>query len=152
MTPSIDRIRAALTAALNSAQDGELVQRDMRDDLLELDLGLDHSAEMWGMKVGEQIVGQAVIKGSEGRIVIDVEPEVPAFFELTNSKTVEIPSETERMLVECDFDRALSMAFGDDGSSIRAVCNKLGIEILPKFRNYGDNSTLVYERNELKAA
>lgn len=149
MTPILETVRAALEAAIDEASNDELIQRSLNVSL-EDDSPLD--IEIWGMKIDKSAFGQAVIKSSEGRIVVDVDPEIPPFFERTTQKSVDIPSETERLLLECDPDRAYDFAFGDKAGQIRDLTAKLGIVIVPEFRKYGAADQIAYGRNDLRAA
>tara|TARA_Y100001968_G_scaffold315600_1_gene342376 strand:- start:62 stop:511 length:450 start_codon:yes stop_codon:yes gene_type:complete len=149
MTPILETIRAALEAAINEAEDAEMIQKALE---ISDENGSALDIEIWGMKIDKTPFGQAIVKSTEGRIVVDVDPKIPAFFERTSQKIVDIPSETERLLLECDPDRAYDFVFADEAEKIRSLSSSLGVVILPDFRKYGSTDQVTYGRNDLRAA
>ena len=59
MTPILETIRAALEAAINEAEDAEMIQKALE---ISDENGSALDIEIWGMKIDKTPFGQAIVK------------------------------------------------------------------------------------------
>jgi hypothetical protein len=150
MTPAIDSIKSHLAALLLTTSKGLLITRDEEQTIAQIAGVNPESVSLWGMNLEGKFIAQTMIKfGTKGtRLVISCDDQ--CFFE-TPMRSRQLASETERALLELDWEESLREAFSGEAEQIIQVYKILGISIVPKFNAHLDNHVLNYARNEVEA-
>ena len=147
MTPCIEAMRTHAIAKLQNEPQGDLIQIDLEDGPFADFKQFECSATCWGMFIENMKVGEIVIATERGKFVIGLDDADP-FYEANPNKEYRLQSETERLILESDFQRSYQACYAGKNDDLE-ICKQLGVMIAPQFRGAGDYQTLVYDRNDL---
>lgn len=111
--------------------------------------GKNHEIDVsaWCFRHGDSIQGEAIVKFSKGRIVIDKDSEKIPFAEFTKPVHPVKVSETDRSLIEAIPSKGIELAMGNESDEIQGFLDNLETEIIAEFSfdnlSYNKNALLI---------
>lgn len=148
MNEKIETLLIAAKTIIKNEKPSQVITRIIEDS--DIESSSNFELKLWGLYIEDTIFGEIVIKSkaNSNSFVFPFDERAP-FFETTRTSSI-IPSETERMLIECDWKRGIELSFPDH-QEILKVCELLGIEITPKLRSYLESTELYYDHNKIES-